>query len=271
MAEDGITYCGEQAREQDRDRFRVSLFEPLEIRRQIWALLAFNSEIAKTREVVTETQIGHIRLQWWRDKIQEVYDQKTAGLQNHQILSELEYTINKHCLAKDHFDHLIYAREFDLEDVPPSSVDGLIKYAELTSQPLAKLVTDIEGVNVEEKVLNDVSAGYAITGLIRSIPYHARQNRLFLPSDMLREEGIGLPEIVRGKKQDKLKNIVAQIHDIALKLLSYPQSQSQFLNLSKLTALSYLKQMKNLNFDVYRKTHENPPISLFLKLLFAKK
>ena len=44
----------------DPDRYLLSLFAPARHRAALWALYAFNHEIAKTREVVTETTMGLI-------------------------------------------------------------------------------------------------------------------------------------------------------------------------------------------------------------------
>ena len=56
-------------RRHDRDRFLTALFAPAERREDLLALYAFNYEIAKTREVVSEPVLGQIRLQWWRETI----------------------------------------------------------------------------------------------------------------------------------------------------------------------------------------------------------
>lgn len=271
MTHNAITHCGQVVREQDRDRFRMSLFEPLSIRPQIWAILAFNHEISKTREVVSETQIGHIRLQWWRERLQEIYNNIPGGWSNHAVLTELAQAVKKHDLPFNDFDRLIYAREFDLEDVPPSSIDGLEKYAEFTNLPLSNLMNAIEGANIDDRCVRDISTGYALTGLIRSIPYHARQNRVYLPSDLMQKHNVSLSSIVRGTAGDGLKNVVRTIHDKALALLSYPQSPSLFLDMSQLTALSYLKKIRKSHFDIYDKRLQNPSFSLFLQLFLKAK
>ena len=68
-----LSYCGQVVRDQDRDRFLLSLFAPADRREALWALFAFNHEIAKTREVVTEMQLGLIRLQWWREQVTNIF------------------------------------------------------------------------------------------------------------------------------------------------------------------------------------------------------
>ena len=56
-------------RRHDRDRFQTALFAPAARREALFALYAFNYEIARVREVVTEPMLGRIRLEWWRENI----------------------------------------------------------------------------------------------------------------------------------------------------------------------------------------------------------
>src|SRR6266403_2826460 len=56
-------------RRHDRDRFQTVLFAPVARREALFALYAFNYEIARARETVTQPMLGQIRLQWWRENI----------------------------------------------------------------------------------------------------------------------------------------------------------------------------------------------------------
>src|SRR5688572_600358 len=136
-----LSYCGQHVRGNDPDRFLLSMFAPPERREALWALFAFNHEIAKTREVVSETQLGLIRLQWWRDAITKIYE--GGDVPEHEILKVLAPAILEHNLSRDHFNTLVYAREFDLENVCPANMDGLLSYADFTSTPLMNLALKI--------------------------------------------------------------------------------------------------------------------------------
>jgi len=60
-------YCEDQVRASDKDRFLATLFAPADKRGPLFALYAFNLEIAGVRDRVREPMAGEIRLQWWRD------------------------------------------------------------------------------------------------------------------------------------------------------------------------------------------------------------
>src|SRR5271157_5432659 len=61
-------------RRHDRDRFQTVLFAPAARREALFALYAFNYEIARVRESVTEPMIGQIRLEWWRESIAAAFE-----------------------------------------------------------------------------------------------------------------------------------------------------------------------------------------------------
>ena len=57
-------------REGDRDRYLAMLFAPADTRPHLFALYAFNLEIALVRERITEPAAGEIRFQWWREVLE---------------------------------------------------------------------------------------------------------------------------------------------------------------------------------------------------------
>lgn len=179
-------------RDYDRDRFLLSLTAPPALRGALWALFAFNYEISRTREVVTETQLGLIRLQWWRDNIDAIY--KGGEPFGNPALGDLAAAIHAHDLLQVDFEALLYAREFDLEGVIPSGMAGLENYADFTTTPLHRMASKILGQTTAENILRDVSAGYALTGLLRAIPFHEAQGRRYMPEGISVEDVLGRAE-----------------------------------------------------------------------------
>src|SRR5208282_2178696 len=71
-------------RRHDRDRFQTALFAPAARREALFALYAFNCEIARVRERVTQPTLGQIRLQWWREAIETAY--RDTMPRRHQVV-----------------------------------------------------------------------------------------------------------------------------------------------------------------------------------------
>jgi NADH dehydrogenase [ubiquinone] 1 alpha subcomplex assembly factor 6 len=182
-------------RRHDRDRFLTALFAPEARRPALLALYAFNHEVAKTRELVSEAMLGRIRLQWWRDALDRIY----AGVpaQRHEVIEPLAAAIRAHDLSRGHFERLIEARERDLEEAPPENLAALEAYAEASSAPLVLLALESLGETGEaaRAAGRAVGTAYALTGLLRAVPFHARARRLYLPRDLCADAGL---EIERG-------------------------------------------------------------------------
>ena len=265
-------YCEGLVRTHDPDRFLISLFYPPELRANLWALYAFNYEIAKTREIVTDTHIGLIRLQWWRDALAKFYEKNEVL--NHGIMTELSRTIWRHNLPRELLDHLIYAREFDLEDRQPGSLEGLCNYADYTHTPLLRLSVIVAGENPDHPALQPVAMAYALAGIIRAVPFHMAQGRCYLPEDLMRRAGINFGTLQIGKGIESLSPVVKSIRRKAEDLLRQAErdKEGRMIRLHRLVALQYLKKIKGLKDNPHDPRMAIPPLLRGVKLwLVAQK
>jgi len=199
-------------RKQDHDRFLTALFAPAAQRDSLMALYAFNYEVAKTREMVRESMLGSMRLQWWRDSISAIYED--APVRRHEVVEPLAATIREHRLSRVHFDRLIDAREADLADAPPATLAALEAYAEASSVPLVLLALEILGVRDRgcAEAARGVGIGFALAGLLSAVPFHARQRRLYLPADLLAAQKIDVERtLFEMKPPPALAGIAAEI------------------------------------------------------------
>lgn len=237
-----LSYCGQVVRENDPDRFLLSLFAPANRRESLWALFAFNYEIARTREIVSETQLGLIRLQWWREEIGKIYD--GGAISGHEVLGVLAEAIKAHHLPRGMFETLIYAREFDLEGRPPSNMDGFLNYADFTSTPLLSLALIVCGDDPDMEAVAAVAVNYALAGLLRAIPFHAAQGRSYLPEDMMKASAGTIPEVVKG---------------VAGQFVPGIRPVSRFLRAVQGLAAIYMIQLHRCVYDPYNRKMAVPP------------
>src|SRR6266699_3393367 len=77
VSENHFSSCEETVRAADYDRYVAALFARANLRPHLFALYAFNYEIAKTAETISQPIAGQIRLQWWRDAMGELCAGKT--------------------------------------------------------------------------------------------------------------------------------------------------------------------------------------------------
>jgi phytoene synthase len=202
-------------RRHDRDRYQTALFAPAGRHEALLALYAFNYEIARVRETVSEPMLGQIRLQWWR----EVLDAAYAGAppRQHPVVLPLSAAIRELALSRGYFDRLIDSRERDLADAPPASLGVLEAYAEASSAPLIRLALEVLGVRsaVLHDVARHVGIGYALGGLLRAMPFHAQAGRTYIPVDIAEQNGLDPGDYAAGRSGPALRAVVRAIADAA--------------------------------------------------------
>ena len=67
-----LNACAAMVERADPWRFRAAMAAPVETRKLLFPLYAFNVEVARAPWVTQETMIAEMRLQWWRDALEEV-------------------------------------------------------------------------------------------------------------------------------------------------------------------------------------------------------
>jgi phytoene synthase len=212
MASTRLSICADQVRRQDRDRYLTALFAPAERREDLFALYAFNLEVAKTAEVVSETMVGRIRLQWWREAIAGIYEGRPRA---HAVVAPLAQAVERHGLPRAPFDRLIDAREADLDGEPPADLKALEPYAEGTAASLFALAFGVLGSSAERgavaQAAQHLGIAWALAGLVRAVPFHARQKRTYLPADLMAETGLDLAELFELKTSPELARVIEAI------------------------------------------------------------
>jgi phytoene synthase len=188
----GLSPLARLVRTHDRDRFLTALFAPAAAREPLFALYAFNYEVAKIRETVSEPMLGRIRLQWWRESIAQIYGGEAP--RHHEVVQGLAQAIGARALTRAHLERLIDTREADLADAPPADLAALEAYAEASAAPLVHLALEALGVRDEAAMAAGRAVGIAsaLAGLLIATPFQARMRRTYLPADLLAARGIEL-------------------------------------------------------------------------------
>src|SRR5215213_4875844 len=165
--------CESLVRESDPDRYFAALFAPAEKRPHLYALYAFNLEIARVREAVSDPMLGDIRLQWWRDALQ---GEARGDVRANPVAAALDETIVRFRLPRASLVDLIDARVFDLYEDPMPGLNDLEGYCGETSSSLIQLAGIVLSDGAESATADaagHAGVAYAMTGLLRAFPWHA--------------------------------------------------------------------------------------------------
>jgi NADH dehydrogenase [ubiquinone] 1 alpha subcomplex assembly factor 6 len=202
-------------RRHDRDRFQTALFAPAARREALFALYAFNYEIARVPQSVTQPMLGQIRLQWWRENIAAAFE--GGSVRAHPVVEALTAAIRKFALARAHFDRLIDARESDLAEELRTNLAALEHYAEATSAELIYLA--LEALGVRDRAASEagkhVGIAYGLAGLIRAIPYRSGSGVWFIPADVAARTGLARNDYDSPHGKPALRAAVADIAAVA--------------------------------------------------------
>ncbi len=246
-------------RSVDFNRYLSTLFVPQQQRAELNVLYAFNHEVARTAETVSQPIAGQIRLQWWRDRIAELY--RGAAI-DHGLVEALGSVIAAHALPRELFDDLIDAREHDLEEAPFPTLESLEDYADATSGHVKRLAARILGGGATlDADARSLGIAYALTGLCRALPYHAARRRLMLPADRLVAAGLSIEAVFSGTAGQGVRPL---IDDVARRARFHlDASRGHRIARSVLPALLpashvplYLRKLTKPGFDVFRDSNE---------------
>ena len=256
-AEPRLSACARQVRRYDNDRYLTALFAPGVRREALFALAAFNLEIAKIPEVVSEPLLGEMRLQWWREAIDEIAQGRAR---KHEVVQPLAAATRQFDLPVGDLLPLIDARTFDLEDRAPADVAELESYAEATTAPLNRLALQALGISGDLARQGAASLGRAtaLTGLLRAIPFHARQRRVYLPTALVEMVAVEMGELFELRPHAGLARAVEELVDVARGHLQaarktgllLPRKAAPVLLQATLTA-KHLAAIRTARFDVF--------------------
>ncbi len=214
--QDAASYCAELVRGGDRDRFIATLFAPARDRDALYALYAFDVEVARVRDRAREAMAGEIRLQWWRDVL--AGDRRNEAMASPAAASLLN-TIEKHQLPVNTLLALVEARRFDLYDEPMQTIAELEDYACKTASAVFEMAARVLGVDAAAAA-QPAGIAYTFAGLLAALPRHALRQQLYLPSELLDRHGADAADLFAGRSSPALNKAAAELRDLARSYLA---------------------------------------------------
>lgn len=252
-----LSHCADYVRRHDRDRFLCALFASPEKREDLFTLYAFNQEVSKTREMVTEIMLGHIRLQWWRDTLTEIAEGK---VRKHEVVEPLAELVEKGLLTTFDLEQVVAAREFDLEDRQPADQDELDRYIDQTSGKISVLAARLLGAEGEDADHAARLAGnaYGLVGILRAMVFHGRAKRLYLPKDRMEHHEVAQGDLFEFRKKEQVRNFTREIAELARtrikdarKVRKALPKKAHAAALPLVLADGYLKKLEKAEFDPF--------------------
>jgi phytoene synthase len=203
-------FCAGLVRTHDFARYAATLFVPAALRRGLLALYAFNVEISRIRDQVTQPLPGEIRLQWWSDMLAGAAH---GGVEGNPVAAELLLTVRTWDLPVERLSRLLEEHQFDLYNDPMPTLSALEGYLNETSAVLFALAAQMAGWQSGEIEHLARHAGLAqgIAQVVAALPRDASRRRLFVPLQLLESHGSAIEELFAGRQPPNLRGALDRL------------------------------------------------------------
>lgn len=164
-----IEACAELVERGDPDRFLSAMTAAPEDRGALFVLYAFNLEVVRAPWVTAEAMIAEMRLQWWADAIDEIYEGREV--RRHEVVSPLAALVADKGLDRKVFDALIEARRWDIYKEPHADQTAMDRYISDTYAGLIWLSAQALGAEAKHRdAVMKYGYGAGVAALLRAIP-----------------------------------------------------------------------------------------------------
>jgi phytoene/squalene synthetase len=188
--------CADLVHRGDPDRFAAAMAVPVAARRVLFPLYAFNVEVARAPWVASEPMIGEMRLQWWRDALEETGEGR--AVRRHEVTTPLAEVIDAH--AAQLLDRLVAARRWDLYSDAFEDEEHFRAYLDRTGGALMWVAA--RALGAEEACAGAVrrfGSAAALVRFMRAVPELEARGRMPLVD--------GRPAAVRALAEDAMRDV----------------------------------------------------------------
>lgn len=199
-----------------------------------FAIRAFNTEVALVEDQVRDSNIGLMRLKFWEEALNEIYDDKPpknptslelhrvslhayASLKIHDQYSSHDkfdlQVVQKKKLPKHYFKRLVEARFSKLNASTFRDLESVEKYAENSVSSIYYLLLEAQGtkdVNIDH-FASHLGKAQGIVTLIRSVPHNAQRRNIVLPQDILMKHNVASESVLQGISNKELTDVVFEV------------------------------------------------------------
>lgn len=257
LPKDSAGFCADLVRTHDFVRYTSTLFVPAIERRALLAIFAFNVEILRVREQVSQPLPGEMRLQWWTDMLAGAGH---GGVEGNPVAAELKLAIRDFRLPVEPLSRLIDEHQFDLYNDPMPSMAALEGYINDTSSALLSLAARVAAQPAEEidHLARHAGLAQGIVQVIATLPLDVSRRQLFVPLQLLQQHGSGMEEVFSGKQTQQARAAIDQLigearrHlDTAFELLASVPAEARPIFLPLALLRGELKRMLRADVDPF--------------------
>lgn len=245
-------------RDHDPDRWAASLFWPSTARPDALALMAFDAELTRIADIVSEPMLGEIRMQWWQDAI------AAGNASGHPVATALIATLDRYNLDREAFGALIAGRQAALFSDPYIDIKALDAHLDATDGTLFRALARVLAPGrVPPPAIDPAARAYGLTQRLRRLPRDLSHGRQTIPLDLLERFGVPPAHLLERRMSPALRIVIGALlahvrDDITAFTRSLPGGEPGLsAALPTFLCPAYLKRIEKPGFDIF-----NQPIAV---------
>lgn len=192
----GWQVCAALVERGDRDRFAAGMASPVAARARLFPLWAFNLEVARAPWAASEPMIGEMRLQFWRDVLEDIGAGKPSRA--HEVAAPLAEVLRGAPELLAPLDGLVAARRWDLYREPFADEAAFAAHLDATAGSLAWAGARLLGAH-DEDVIRRIGWAQGLAAWLEAVPELEARGRIPLVD--------GRPESVRALARAGLREL----------------------------------------------------------------
>ena len=204
-AQEDAAIVAAMVRDFDFPRYAAALFAAPDKRRAMLALAAFDLEIQRIPDQVSQPLPGEVRLQWWSDALEGT---EHGGVAGHPVAAELLHAIETYALSRAPLLSLIEAHKFGLYDDAMPTLAALEIYCDDVCGSLIDMNADLLSRDAAAAdASRDAGRALGLARILIRLAHDAAHKRCFLPADILAAYGVTRHQVLVGEDTAEVRKV----------------------------------------------------------------
>ena len=168
-----LSACASLVERGDPDRFLATMAAPPAARQVLFPIHAFALEVARAPWVTHESMIAEMRLQWWRDALTEIAEDRPV--RRHEVTTPLAALLTPELAAQ--LDAVVAVRRWDIYREPFEDDAHFARYIDQTSGTPVWAAAHLLGQQ-DEGPIRDIAWAGGVANYLRAVPALEQAGRI---------------------------------------------------------------------------------------------
>lgn len=210
---DHQSHIQQHLKSADPERYLSCLYLPENIRHSAMTLYAFDVEISRIPNLISEPMPGEIRIQWWRDLI------KSGGNVGSSPSAEaLMEVVKDKTLPREILDNYLQARIFDLYQDPMPDVGTYEGYLGETVSSILNLIAISGGAEQTTELADACGHTGVAVGISQHLSSCAQlraRGQVYFPLSILAKQDFDRNSWIAPEVTDRHQDVVVEVLELA--------------------------------------------------------